>query len=83
MANPPLIAALVNPVTNLSRIDRWSVYHRLQELNINCWCAPDGSLWVEIENTLHAVLLRSVITQWTNSRRDLSEWLDRCWHFSS
>jgi hypothetical protein len=81
MTNPAVTAALVSPIANLSRVDRWSVHHRLQELEINCWCAPDGSLWVEIETGLHAILLRSVIYQWITPKQDVIDWLDRCWGF--
>lgn len=78
MNDPSL--GFVHPVANLSRVDRWSVYYRLQELEINCYCAGDGSLQVEIANSLHAILLRSVIYQWTAPKPDLLDWLDRCWN---
>ncbi|MGF1491384.1 MAG: Asr1405/Asl0597 family protein [Microcoleaceae cyanobacterium] len=64
---------------DISRIDRWQVYHRLQELSIPCWCLDDGSLRVEVQTTNAAVIVRSVVQQFTASRRDLVSWLEQCW----
>ncbi|NJK36919.1 MAG: hypothetical protein HC835_07220 [Oscillatoriales cyanobacterium RM2_1_1] len=66
-------------VIDISRVDRWQVYHRLQELAIPCWCLEDGSLWVEIQTISAAVIVRSVVQQFTASRRELLNWLEQCW----
>ncbi|MBD2459894.1 hypothetical protein H6G89_02445 [Oscillatoria sp. FACHB-1407] len=63
----------------VSRVDRWSVYRRLQELMIPCWCLSDGSLWVEINNSTTAILVRSVIQHCIAPRRELVTWLEHCW----
>ncbi|MGE5656727.1 MAG: Asr1405/Asl0597 family protein [Actinomycetota bacterium] len=71
--------ALPGIVVNIPRHDRWLIYHRLQELMIPCWCPEDGSLRVEVNDSNAAVLLRSTIQQFTASRSELVEWLERCW----
>lgn len=71
--------ASVSQVVNVSRVDRWPIYHRLQELMIPCWCPADGSLRVEVNNSIAAVLLRSTVQQFVASRQELVDWLERCW----
>lgn len=66
-------------VVTISRCDRWQVYHRLQELMIPCWCPADGSLWVDVNNCIAAVLVRSTVKQFVASRQELVDWLERCW----
>ena len=69
----------VSQVAKIHRSDRWSVYRRLQELNIRCWCPEDGTLWVEIDRCIDAILLRSTIQQFVSTRSELTDWLERCW----
>ncbi|MBL1176249.1 Asr1405/Asl0597 family protein [Pantanalinema sp. GBBB05] len=64
----------------VSRIDRWCVHQRLQELMIPCQCLADGSLQVEINTCLAAVLLHTAMKQFVCPRQDLVDWLERCWH---
>jgi hypothetical protein len=64
---------------NVSRCDRWSIYHRLQELMIPCWCLEDGSLKVEVNDSVAAILVRSVVHQIVASRQELLKWLENCW----
>ncbi len=71
--------AFVSQVAKINRSDRWTVYRRLQELNISCWCPEDGTLWVEIDRCIHAILLRSTIQQFVSTRSELTDWLERCW----
>ncbi|MDX2232434.1 MAG: hypothetical protein NW220_22580 [Leptolyngbyaceae cyanobacterium bins.349] len=66
-------------VVNIARSDRWPLYHRLQELMIPCWCLPDGTLQVDIQDGLSAWLLWSVVRQFSASRQDLVTWLNQCW----
>jgi hypothetical protein len=70
-------------VVNVSRSDRWQIYKRLQELMIPCWCPADGSLRVEINNSVDAVLVRSTVQQYVASRQELRDWLERCWQTRS
>jgi hypothetical protein len=73
------LGAVVTPIAKVSRSDRWMVFYRLQELNIPCWCAEDGLLWVEIHCSDQAILLRSVIQQFMAPRHELVDWLEYCW----
>jgi hypothetical protein len=66
-------------VVEIARSDRWLVYQRLQELEIPCWCLPDGSLQVEIVSPLAALQLWSVVKQFTGHRKELIKRLNRCW----
>jgi hypothetical protein len=66
-------------IVSVPRIDRWRIYHRLQELTIPCWCLDDGSLRVEVQNGMGALLLRSVVQQFLASRQEMVNWLERCW----
>lgn len=75
-ASPPDSAQVVT----VSRCDRWSIYYRLQELTIPCSCPADGSLRVEVEGAIAALLVRSTVQQYTAPRRELVSWLERCWH---
>ncbi|MGD1917511.1 MAG: Asr1405/Asl0597 family protein [Pleurocapsa sp.] len=69
----------ISQVTKIQRSERWSVYRRLQELNIPSWCTADGALWIEIDSCIHAILLRSTIQQFVSTRSESIEWLERCW----
>ena len=60
--------------------DRWRIHHRLQELMIPCSCPADGSLRVEVNHGIALILVWSTLQQFTASRQDLIDWLDRCWH---
>ena len=73
---------LMGQIVQVSFVDRWQVYYRLKELKIPCWCHADGSLRVQINNSLEAILLRSAVWQLMASRSELIDWLNRCWHRS-
>lgn len=60
--------------------DRWQIYHRLQSLDIPCQCKTNKPLQVKLEDTRAAIQLWSVARQYTASRQELIDWLDRCWH---
>ncbi|MBD2095483.1 hypothetical protein H6F90_09960 [Trichocoleus sp. FACHB-591] len=73
----------VGQVVTVSRCDRWQVYQRLQELGVQCWCAGDGTLSVEVQTVGEAVQLRSVIQHLTAARTELIDWLDLCWQLKA
>ncbi|MCC5628176.1 Asr1405/Asl0597 family protein [Nostoc sphaeroides] len=73
---------MTNHVLQIPLSDRWRIYHRLQELKINCSCPPDGSLRVQVNNLLEVILIRSTVMQLLASRHELLEWLERCWRYS-
>ncbi|MBD2186015.1 hypothetical protein H6S82_13695 [Planktothrix sp. FACHB-1355] len=79
MFKPPNSDTLTGLLVQVSRRDRWQVHRRLQELKIPCWCPADGSLRVEINNSIEAVLVRSTVLQFIASRAELVDWLQRCW----
>ncbi len=58
---------------------RWQIYYRLQELKIECSCSDDGSLQIKASRFEDLVLLQSTLKQFTASRQELIDWLDKCW----
>ncbi|NJL81823.1 MAG: hypothetical protein HC890_00365 [Chloroflexaceae bacterium] len=58
--------------------DRWSIYHRLQELQIPCHCSPNQPLRVQLDRPSAAVQLWSVVKQHVACRQELLQWLERC-----
>jgi hypothetical protein len=59
--------------------DRWRIHHRLQELKIPSRCTADGSLRVEIDHAIELLLVYSIHRQFTATRQELVNWLERCW----
>ena len=64
---------------SVRRCDRWSIHRRLQELNIPCACPADGTLRVEVNHALALLLVRSAVRQFSTSRQEGVDWLERCW----
>jgi hypothetical protein len=79
MDDQPNLNSSSTHVVSVPRIDRWRIYHRLQELMIPCWCLEDGSLHVDVQDGIGALLLRSVVQQFMASRQEMVNWLERCW----
>jgi hypothetical protein len=78
--NDPSNIILANShLVSVPRIERWQIYHRLQDLKIPCWCLADGTLRVEVQTSISALLLRSVVQQFVASRQEMVNWLERCW----
>lgn len=75
----PIDPKLEAGIVEVSWLDRWQVYYRLQELGIKCECATNQPLRVEVETAASAVQLWSVVRQLAASRRDLVRHLKRCW----
>ncbi len=69
-------------ILEVSRVDRWQVYRRLQELDISCWCEVEKPLQVQLKNTNEATQLKSVLKQFTANRQELVQLLQRCWQVS-
>ncbi|MFH7025827.1 MAG: Asr1405/Asl0597 family protein [Heteroscytonema crispum UTEX LB 1556] len=67
-------------VLEVSWADRWVVYHRLQQLDIPCWCETNQPLKVAVSSPAVAIQLWSVVRQFTASRQDLISILQFCWH---
>jgi hypothetical protein len=66
-------------IVSVEWTQRWQVYMRLQELDINCSCATNKPLTVEIASVTAAIQLWSVVQQFTASRQDLIRTVERCW----
>ncbi|MGL5062988.1 MAG: Asr1405/Asl0597 family protein [Microcoleus sp.] len=66
-------------IVQVSWSERWQVYRRLQELEIPCWCAVDRPLRVKVNTPKQVAQLGSVLRQFSASRRELVQLLDRCW----
>ncbi|MCS6782518.1 MAG: hypothetical protein RMI89_03620 [Gloeomargarita sp. SKYBB_i_bin120] len=60
-------------------LERWAVYHRLQELGIPCRCVAYGPLEIQVETPQAAVLVWSVVRRMRGSRWQQVDWLERCW----
>jgi hypothetical protein len=66
-------------VIAVPRGDRWRIYHRLQELMISSHCTADGTLRVEVNHATELLLVYSIYQQFTATRQELVNWLERCW----
>lgn len=73
----------VNEIIEVQCQDRWQVYHRLQELEIACWCSGYQPLRVEVTSATKAIQVWSVAQHTTLSRRALIPWLEACWQLCS
>jgi hypothetical protein len=70
-------------VVQIPLCDRWRIHQRLQELMIPSSCPADGSLRVQVNSCIAAILLRSTVMQFVASRQELVDWLERCWEYSA
>lgn len=66
-------------LVSVHRCDRWSIYHRLQDLNIPCACPADGTLRVEVNHAVALLLVHSIVRQFITPRKETVDWLERCW----
>ena len=82
LQSPEDFLPLVVQITIISRSERWMVSRRLSELDITSRCPSDGSLWVEVNNSLQAILIRTVVQHMLATRGEQIDWLDRCWDSS-
>jgi hypothetical protein len=77
--NPIPVEPTAGDIVQVNWIDRWSVYKRLQELEIPCCCAAQQPLRANINNCRDAIQFISVMKQLTASRQELIHNLERCW----
>jgi hypothetical protein len=71
--------AQVQTVVELDRVSRWTVYRRLQELEVACDCGCDRHLTVAIHTPADALLVWSVLQSTTQTKQSLADHLARCW----
>lgn len=69
---------IIHPVS-IKNTERWSIYHRLQELEIPCKCSTNQPLQVELHNPSAIAQLCYVVKQLTAPRSELVGWLNQCW----
>ncbi|NJK48375.1 hypothetical protein HC931_09450 [Candidatus Gracilibacteria bacterium] len=67
-------------VIEIRPVERWAVYHRLQELEIPCGLSTNRPLKVEISSPIAAIQLWSAVKQNTAPRHELVCLLENCWH---
>lgn len=70
-------------VVNIKSMERWSIYHRLQELEIPCQCSTNQPLSVKLNNPKAIAQLCFVVKQSTAPRSELIDWLNHCWKIRS
>ncbi|MCC0177952.1 hypothetical protein I4641_13280 [Waterburya agarophytonicola K14] len=58
---------------------RWEVYRRLKALGIECKCATNEPLRVNLYSPTTAIQIWSVLRQKNSPRHELINWLDDCW----
>lgn len=75
---PPFVHAV-----GIKNTERWSIYRRLQELEIPCRCSTNQPLEVEINRPIAIAQLSCVVKRMTASRSELIDWLDNCWKIKS
>lgn len=80
--NPADPELAVCEIVQVSWLDRWQVYRRLQELEIPCWCGVDQPLRTQINTVKQAAQLISVLRQVSGSRAQLVQWLECCWQIN-
>ncbi len=70
-------------VIDVQGCDRWSVYHRVQELGISCDCSSNSPLKVDLKHPVTGIQVWSVVKQITAPREVLLTWLTQCWQLST
>ena len=63
--------------------DRWQVYHRLQELDIECHCGGFKPLQVSLRSPTEALQVWSIVKRVSSPRLALVEWLQQSWQAPS
>lgn len=77
-----LPSSSLNSPSSLHGMERWDVYHRLQELGILCECSLNNPLKVYLDSPEQVILFWGVVKQITATRLELIEWLQACWQKS-
>lgn len=60
-------------------LDRWQVYYRLQDLEIDCSCRSNQPLKTNLSSPQDAIQIWSVAKQFSAKRQELINWLSQCW----
>lgn len=70
-------------VIDIPQQDRWQICYRLRDLKIDCDCPEDGSLRVLANCARDVLLIYSAVRPFIAPRRELLDWLERCWDSDS
>jgi hypothetical protein len=62
--------------------ERWQLYERLRELEIECSCSGCQPLFMRLEGASSAIQAWSVMRQMYCSNDCLRIWLERCWQLA-
>jgi predicted DNA-binding transcriptional regulator AlpA len=60
-------------------MERWQIYQRLQELEISCRCNSYGALFVNYSDAIAIAQVWSVARHVRMQRSELTQWLEQCW----
>ena len=83
ISNTPEHPSEIHQIIERGRAEKWQIYHRLQELQINCQCAGDCPLKVQCHTVQDVIQLWSVVKQISSSRQQSIDWLQLCWEKSN
>jgi hypothetical protein len=61
--------------------ERWQLYDRLRELDIECYCGGSQPLQMHLAGAFSAIQAWSVMRQMCESKDCLRSWLEQCWQF--
>lgn len=67
----------------INKSDRWSIYRRLQELEISCHCEIEKPLKVRIGTPTAALQLWCIARRYRTSRHQQLDFLEDCWQAQS
>ncbi|MBE9063508.1 Asr1405/Asl0597 family protein [cf. Phormidesmis sp. LEGE 11477] len=70
---------MVASAVTVSCEDRWQVYHRLQELDIDCECGSFQPLKANLQTPTEALQLWSIVRRISAPKQSLTAALDRSW----
>ena len=82
MKSRPTERLIIHSVS-IETTERWSIYHRLLELDIPCACSTNKPLQVQLDNPSAIAQLCSVVRHTTASRSELIHHLNCCWQIKS
>jgi hypothetical protein len=77
--NPENPNANTIKLIDLHQPERWQLYQRLQELDIECYCSGCQPLLMHLEGAFSALQAWSAMRQMYCSNDCLRNWLEQCW----
>ena len=76
-------ASTNSQIVTIEWAERWQVYHRLKDLEIECSCSINQPLQVAPNSPQEAIQLWSIVKQVRSNRQELVDWLYKCWRIKS